>query len=442
MQRFVYIGVLVLASLGAAAQIAATTLTVHAGNYARQNTLVCAQLTDSLPSDGTVQLHELAEGQRRIVISQVEGRSLCWTLAGTTPAGTNREYELSIGPPATSVAPAAAAKSSDGKVTFTDGGKTLLSYQIDKAPVPPGADPIYSRGGFIHPLLSPAGDTLTRIQPSDHYHHYGVWNPWVHAEHDGRELDFWNLVKGQGTVAVEGVGELIEGPLQSSMTARQRYLAFRDSAVMDHPQKLLDETLRLRVQPLGDDRYLVDYQTTQTNPTELPFTVRAYRYQGFGYRARAGWDDSNVTLNTSAGYDKHDGNGTRARWMNVSGPVEHGRAGILFMSHPENYNFPEQIRIWPTGMNEGRENVFVNFNPAQEQDYVLRPGGSYQLHYGMLVYDGTIDSTEAERYWQDFAHPPEVVVQNNDLAGTQVLVYTRNGEGYVHDNIASQRSSN
>ena len=439
MQRFVYIGVLVLASLGAAAQIAATTLTVNAGDYARQNTPVCAQLADSLPSGGTVQLHELADGQRRIVMSQLEGRSLCWILEGTTPAGTTREYELSVGPSATPVAPAAAAKLSGGKVTFINGEKTLLSYQIDKAPVPPGVDLIYSRGGFIHPLLSPAGDTLTRIQPDDHYHHYGVWNPWVHAEHDGRELDFWNLVKGQGTVAVDGVGELVEGPLHSGMTARQSYLAFRDSAVTDDPQKLLEETLQLRIHPLDEDRYLIDYHTTQTNPTELPFTVRAYRYQGFGYRARASWDDDNVTLLTSEGYGKSDGNGTRARWMNVSGPVEHGRAGILFLTHPENYNFPEQIRIWPTGMNGGRENVFVNFNPAQEQDYVLRPGGSYQLHYGMVVYDGTIDSTEAERYWQDFAHPPEVVVQQQaeKLAGARVLVYTKNGEGYVHDNIAA-----
>ena len=94
------------------------------------------------------------------------------------------------------------------------------------------------------------------------------------------------------------------------MTARQSYLAFRDSAVTDDPQKLLDETLQLRVHSLDEDRYLIDYRTTQTNPTELPFTVRAYRYQGFGYRARAGWDDSNVTLATSAGYDKSDGNGT------------------------------------------------------------------------------------------------------------------------------------
>ena len=438
MLRIVHIAILVLASLGAQAQTV-TTLTVYAGDYARQNTLVGTVLADSLLNAGSVQLYESTQGGRRKIISQLEGSSLCWTLEGTTPAGTSREYELRIGPPTTPVAPAAAAYLADGKVTFTDGGKTLLSYQIDKAPVPPGVDPIYSRGGFIHPLLSPAGDTLTRIQPDDHYHHYGVWSPWVHAEHDGRELDFWNLVKGQGTVAVNGVGELIEGPLQSGMTAHQNYLAFRDSAVLDDPQKLLDQTLQLRVQPLADDRYLVDYQTTQTNPTELPFTVRAYRYQGFGYRARASWDDGNVTLETSAGYDKSDGNGTRARWMNVSGPTEHGQAGILFLTHPENYNYPEQIRIWPTGMNEGRENVFVNFNPAQEQDYVLRPGGAYQLRYGMLVYDGTIDSTEAERHWQDFAHPPEVVVQQqgDGLAGTRVLLYTRNGEGYVHDNIAA-----
>ncbi|MDZ7692819.1 MAG: hypothetical protein U5K69_17115 [Balneolaceae bacterium] len=53
----------------------------------------------------------------------------------------------------------------------------------------------------------------------------------------------------------------------------------------------------------------------------------------------------------------------------------------------------------------------------------------------MMVYDGQIDSLKAEDYWQDFGHPPKVEVKKKVLEGSRVLVYTKNGEGYVHDDI-------
>ena len=51
----------------------------------------------------------------------------------------------------------------------------LLSYRYQLKYPPNGIDSIYAKSGYIHPLLSPSGDTLTRIQPPDHYHHYGLW---------------------------------------------------------------------------------------------------------------------------------------------------------------------------------------------------------------------------------------------------------------------------
>jgi hypothetical protein len=78
------------------------------------------------------------------------------------------------------------------------------------------------------------------------------------------------------------------------------------------------------------------------------------------------------------------------------------------MTHPGNRDYPERMRIWPTGSNEGKENVFVNFNPAQESDWVLEPGRAHTLRYRILAYDGELSPSEAERYWQDFAHPPTV----------------------------------
>src|SRR5690606_7828692 len=65
---------------------------------------------------------------------------------------------------------------------------------------PEAVDKVYKRSGFIHPLWSPSGKQLTRIHPPDHYHHYGLWNPWTRVEYKGEVVDFWNLAEEQGTV--------------------------------------------------------------------------------------------------------------------------------------------------------------------------------------------------------------------------------------------------
>jgi type 1 glutamine amidotransferase len=411
-------------------------LRVEAGPYDRFDTPVCVSLPDSLAAYGDrLRLREVDGGEETDVPYQWEADRLCFLLTGSTEAQTQRYYRFVVGERAV-VRPVATIERSDSAVAIRLAGTQVLSWRLSPKPVPEGVDPIYSRSGFVHPLRTPAGAVLTRIQPPDHYHHYGLWNPWTRTEHRGVQRDFWNLKEGDGTVANREAKATYEGPVYAGLTAGLDYLAFPDSAVTDRSERLLDEELQLRLYPTAHpDRYLLDYRSTQTNLTDDPFTVRAYRYQGFGLRARADWDDESATLLTSEGYGKADGNATRARWLRVEGPTEGGRAGILFLGHPQNYDSPQLIRNWPEGANGGKENVFVNFNPAQERDLPYRPGGSYRQQYRMVVYDGTLDSLTAERYWRDFARPPQVIIENGNLTGKRVLVYTRNGKGYVHQNI-------
>jgi hypothetical protein len=81
------------------------------------------------------------------------------------------------------------------------------------------------------------------------------------------------------------------------------------------------------------------------------------------------------------------------------------------MTNPSNYNYPEHLRIWPVGQQPVDQNVYINFNPAQDRDWVLEPGKSYGLKYRMFVYDGRIDAAEAERLWASYANPPRVEVR-------------------------------
>lgn len=421
--------------LGAQSDAPVATYAVYADTLDRQDTPVSTPAPDP---ERTYALTETTGGAERAVPVQVRDGRLHWILDGSTPAGTRRTYALHAGEKPDA---AVGMRDVDGGVHFLLGDTEVLTWHYAKAALPAGVDPLYSRGGFVHPLRSPGGGTLTRIQPSDHYHHYGLWSPWTHTAFRGREIDFWNLGDGEGTVASRGVRDATGGPVFGAVTADLAYLAFREPQDTTDPVRVLDETIDLRVYRRPEDGrgYLADFSSMQENVTEDSFVVKAYRYQGFGLRATERWDDGNVYLRTSAGYGKSDGNATRARWMDVRGPTEAGTAGVLLMTHPDNYNYPEQIRLWPTGANEGKENVFLNFNPAQDRDYRMRPGGRYALRYRLYAYDGELDSLAAERYWHDFAYPPRVVRTDaaGPLAGKRVLVFTRNGQGYVHDNRAA-----
>jgi hypothetical protein len=44
---------------------------------------------------------------------------------------------------------------------------------------------------------------------------------------------------------------------------------------------------------------------------------------------------------------------------------------------------------------------------------MLHPGRDYVLKYRMLIFDGTLSAEDAEIYWNDFAHPPEIKIIND-----------------------------
>jgi hypothetical protein len=390
------------------------TFAVQAGTSARLDTPVSAPL-DGLPLDlarRVLELSEVVGGRRVPTAGQIAAGfrpRLWWILSGNTPAGATRTFELVARTRTGSeeTASGVTVKDDGETLTLSVRGHPTVRYQYAPVPAPAGASPLYARGGFLHPIWSPAGEILTRIQPPDHYHHVGLWNPWTRTEFEGRKIDFWNLADGQGTVRATAVLSTVADAVFGGFRALLEHV---DLKAPGGAKPALHEEWQVRAWNIdpAKGRALVDFVSTLSCASDSPLTIEAYRYQGFGFRATASWNDENAVLLTSEGRNKSDGNATRARWCDVRGPSSGGTAGIVFMSHPANFNHPEPLRIWPTGANEGKENVFFNFNPAQDREWTLRPGRTYTLRYRMLVYDGAMEGEMAERHWRDFAHPPRV----------------------------------
>ena len=295
----------------------------------------------------------------------------------------------------------------DGNLIMNLYGKPVLTYRYKMHFPPKGLDSIFSKSGYIHPLLAPNGDTLTRINPPDHHHHYGIWGPWTHTQIDGKRVDFWNLGEGQGTVLFKEFKESDSGLDFTAFSATQEHI---DLVAEKEPRVALNENLEVRLWDLGrPDRYMFDYTTTFNSPLEDGILFEEYRYGGgIGMRFTERWDKDNCNVLTSEGKDRVSADGSSARWCMVSGVSADGKdtEGILFMSHPENREHPEPMRVWPFDANEGRGDMFFEFCPIRHKEWKIEPHKDYQLKYRMVVFNGELNPAEAESYWQAFTSTP------------------------------------
>ncbi|WP_149304527.1 DUF6807 domain-containing protein [Pareuzebyella sediminis] len=300
-----------------------------------------------------------------------------------------------------------------GNLQLTYDDKPLISYRYEMTYPPEGVDSIYGKSGYIHPITTLGGDTLTRIQPPDHYHHYGLWGPWTHTQIDGERVDFWNLGEGMGTVLFKSFENSASGNVFTSFTASQEHIDFK---IQEQPQVALNETLQVRLWNLGrPDRYMFDYISTFSSPLENGILFEAYRYGGgIGLRFTERWKADNCTVLTSEGKDRSTADGSNARWCIVMGESSDstGSSGILFLSHPDNRMHPEPMRIWPLDANGGRGDMFFEFCPIRHEEWKIEPGKKYGLKYRMIVFDGYLTVDEAESYWQSFAEQPKIGISN------------------------------
>ena len=298
----------------------------------------------------------------------------------------------------------------DGTLLLKRGNQNLLQYNFKTLYPPAGVDTAYKRSGFIHPLWSPKGQVLTRIQPPDHYHHYGIWNPWTHVLFEKDTVDFWNIGDKKGTVRFANFLSINEGPIFSEYEALHEHVAFKKGG---GEKVALNEVQSVRVYaPKGEDYYIADVTVKMSPASESEVLLLEYRYGGFGWRTTEQWNNKNSEVITSEGKNRKDADGSTARWCIVQGEIDNDYAGAVMMSYPTNYNYPEPLRIWPENQ-YNRGDMFANFSPTKNKDWLLKPGNTYTLKYRLLVFNGRFTAAKAETAWKHFAHAPKVsVVQN------------------------------
>lgn len=373
------------------------TVTVAAGDVNRNSTVVSFPLPTSPPTNA----YHLETPSGETLPLQV-GSNEAWFVLNRLPAGTTRTYQIERGAVQTNEI---TLRRQEKSVEVAVDGSPVLKYWSEARPVPEGLDPIYERGGYLHPVRTPSGGVITGDYSENHAHHHGIWSAWTSTEFRGRRPDFWNMQKGTGAVKTMGLDSIWTGPVQAGLKARHRYVDYTG----ENPVTALYEgwTLHVYRVPAADSSqnyHLFDLRVEQTAASASPLRLLQYLYGGVAVRGPEDWYGAdNSRFLTSAGRDRSNGNETRARWNYFGGTVDGRRAGIAMLSHPDNLRAPQPLRLHP-------EMPYFTFAPSQLGPFQISPGDPYVAQYRFVTFDGPPNRKVLDRLWTDYAYPPTVTV--------------------------------
>src|ERR1051325_7881547 len=379
-----------------------TKLAIAAGDFDRRTTVVTLQWPEA--KEATLQL---VGAKNETAVLQVEPSGRATFIERELAKGASKTYQ---------VRPLAPEKVS--KVTLTQAAsnvraayanRTILQYQTTPSAVPEGVSAHYGHGAYLHPVFSPTGKLVTADYPPDHRHQRGIFFGWTKTEFEGRHPDYWNMGKGvdgkfTGEVRFDSVERTWSGAVHGGLVSHHRWLDHTSGAEKD----VLRETWELTaVRPTGGAPavHVFDLTSTQNCAGDAPLKLPMYHYGGLGVRGSAVWDPvDKVSMLTSEGHDRKAGDAKKAKWVWLGGEVDGGPTGIAVLIHPDNFRFPQPLRLNP-------KNPQLCVAPSQDGDWEIAPGKPYVSRYRFAIFDGKPDAAELERLWNDYAKPPAVTVK-------------------------------
>ncbi len=71
-------------------------------------------------------------------------------------------------------------------------------------------------------------------------------------------------------------------------------------------------------------------------------------------------------------------------------------AGVTILCHPENFRFPQPMRVHPT-------EPFFCYAPQQLGEMAIEPGKPYVSRYQIIIADGAVSPEQADAWWEEWA---------------------------------------
>lgn len=367
---------------------------------------------------GLIMAMDLPEGWQdaRMMISSPNGRQaipsqvmagvsprIYWRLPDSFPAETRTRYTLRAGASETTVHERVRLVDTGSSLQARVGGKAMFHYRKETVDPPAGVSLVQARNAYIHPVRSPSGAIVTGDFEPNGPHQRGIWNAWTRTEFRERAPDFWNLQENSGAIRFQSASSVRSGSIVGGFQVAHEHV---DLSAREGPEPVILETWSVVVFPY-DSFFVFEIDSLQRTASPRPLNLPEYHYGGMAYRGRMAWALEGAHFLTSEGLAKEEADGSRARWCAAWGGGEQGDSGMAILGHPDNFRFPQPLRIH-TGY------PYFAFVPQRMGSMAIQPGSPYRSRFRFVVFDGPADAELLERLWGDFADPAAIRIVDPD----------------------------
>ena len=326
------------------------------------------------------------------------GGVLTWIERGLG-AGETRVYLVDDrSPPADEGQGVTLYESPDGIEVLFD-GHWFTSYNL----VGGGA-----RRPFIHPILGPAGETLTRDFPmirnvpgetDDHPHHKGIWV----SHGDVNSVDNWSELEVTGFTVHRAFTTLVEGPVYG------RIVAEADWVKPDRETVLLRETRDMTFYDLDYSR-IIDLHVGLRAADEDVLFGDTKEAGMVGLRVASTMDEvrGGRLENAEGGVGEAQIYGLRSPWCDYSGPVRRETLGIALFDHTGNFRHPTNWHARAYGLlcaNPFGLSVFEG--PDSNGEHLLPAGETLEFRHRVYIHYGNAREARIADRYLDYVSPPE-----------------------------------
>ncbi len=399
-----------VATNAVAQELSVPLIDLHKMSIERYNRLgpTAVRAFEPMSSAGADHTHLNAEG------SQVFGRMVAEELlrlfpnlqAFAKPTTDRAEPKKTVA--AANQAGLSVAESEDA-ITVAQGGKVIIVYNKLSPPVPTGIDPVYARSGFIHPLNTPGGRTLTATFPVDHAHQHGLFSAWVKTTYDNREIDFWNLAGKTGRVAHQRVVATFNRETGAGFEVDLVHQTVSEPVV-----DVLRENWKVVAYPTDGSYFCFDIETKQQALTDKPLIIQEYHYGGMALRGRVEWvrgekappgADENMKLEPSdflndLGSAREKGNHEHARWVAMVGELGGQSVSVAVLSHADNFRAPQAARLHPS-------KPYFCFAPCVDGEFAIDAEHPLSGRYRYLITDAKPAAKWIDEQWRSWCGQPQ-----------------------------------
>lgn len=287
-------------------------------------------------------------------------------------------------------------KTDDSILVRTENGKPIFKYLKKPSNKAKKYAPHFSRSGYIHPLYSPSGRIITGDYAADHPHQHGLFFAWTKSSFRGKPTEFWNQKKQLGDIRYQSSRWKTEKTGKIIFESKQIFTTGKDS-----DEAILTETWRIEIRPKQNDYYQFDLISTQSCATDDPLLIQKYHYGGMAIRGNDQWIEKNKNgkpvgkMITSEEKNRENGNHSRPQWVAMYGPVDEEICGVVVMNHPDNFRYPQWVRLHPTM-------PYFVYAPMVQEPFAIKPGKPYISKFRYLTFDGEPNLKLIKKAWQEW----------------------------------------